>query len=255
MTTTNIIFLDIPTVLPVPFSPNTWKVRLALNYKKLAYVTRWVETTDIASVCKSLGIPPTSTLPDGTPKYTLPALVDNTTSPPALLSDSTPIIEYLERTYPDPDSSRALCAPASRALHALFEYHVAHSITAQLLPVMVMHMHDKKTQRDRIHFRKRTEAALGKKLEDIELRGKEREEHWKKIEGAFDLLATFMQAGGTTGELFTGSNLSLADCTLGGLLLAFRYISPDEAWINVSTWNDGKWMRYMAALEEWMAVV
>ncbi|KAG1817174.1 uncharacterized protein BJ212DRAFT_1461002 [Suillus subaureus] len=255
MTTTDIIFLDIPAVLPVPFSPNTWKVRLALNYKKLTYVTRWVETTDIASVCTSLGIPPTSTLPDGTPKYTLPALIDNTTSPPALLSDSTPIIEYLERTYRDPDSSRALCVPASRALHALFEYHVAHSITAQLLPVMVMHMHDKKTPRDRVHFRKRTEAAFGKKLEDIELRGKEREEQWKKIEGAFDLLARLMKAGGTTGELFTGSNLSLADCILGGLLLAFRYISPDEAWIKVSAWNDGKWMRCMAVLEEWTAVV
>jgi hypothetical protein len=183
MTMTNIIFLDIPTVLPVPFSPNTWKVRsmvtivntshhhltfaphrLALNYKKLTYVTRWVETTDIASVCKSLGIPPTSTLPDGTPRYTLPAFVDNTTSPPALLSDSTPTIEYLERMYPYPDSSRALCLPANRTLHALFEYHVAHSITAQLLPVMVMHMYDKKTPRDRVHFRKRTEAAFGKKL-------------------------------------------------------------------------------------------
>ncbi|KAG1743046.1 hypothetical protein EDB19DRAFT_1927488 [Suillus lakei] len=203
MAVIKIIFLDIRTVLPVPTSPNTWKVRLTLNYKELAYGTKWVETADIESVCKSLGIPPTSMLPDGTPKYTLPALIDNTFAPPAFLSDSTPIIEYLERTYPDPDSSRALCPPPSRALHALFEYHVAHSITAQLLPVM--------------------------KLEDIELRGKDREEHWKKIEGAFDLLATFMQSG--SGELFTGSNLSLADCTLGGLLLALRYDSPDEAWI------------------------
>ncbi|KAG1726543.1 uncharacterized protein EDB91DRAFT_59662 [Suillus paluster] len=254
MAVTKIIFLDIPTILPVPNSPNTWKVRLALNYKELTYETKWVETTDIESVCKSLGIPPTSVLPDGTPKYTLPALIDNTFSPPALLSDSTPIIEYLERTYPDPDSSRALCPPASRALHALFEYHVAHSITAQLLPVMVMHMYDKKTPRDRIHFRQRTEAAFGKKLEDIELRGKEREEHWKKIEDAFNLLATFMQTGSGAGELFTGSNLSLADCTLGGVLLALRYDSPDEAWIKVLSWSNGKWTRYMAALAKWTAV-
>jgi glutathione S-transferase len=193
-------------------------------------------------------------LTDGTPKYTLPALIDNTFAPPAFLSDSTPIIEYLERTYPDPDSSRALCPPTSRALHALFEYHVAHSITAQLLPVMVMHMYDKKTPRDRVHFRERTEAAFGKKLEDIELRGKEREEHWKKIEGAFDLLETVMRTRSGPGELFTGSNLSLADCTLGGLLLALRYDSPDEAWMKVSSWSNGKWIRYMAALWKWTAV-
>jgi glutathione S-transferase len=254
MAVTKIIFLDILTVLPMPTSPNTWKVRLTLNYKELAYGTKWVETTDIESVCKSLGIPPTSVLPDGTPKYTLPALIDDTFTPPAFLSDSTPIIEYLERTYPDPDSSRAICPPASRALHALFEYHVAQSITAQLLPVMVMHMYDKKTPRDRIHFRHRTEAAFGKKLEDIELKGKEREEHWKKIEHAFDLLATFMRTRSGAGELFTGSNLSLADCTLGGLLLALRYDSPDEAWMKVSSWSNGKWTRYMTALSKWTIV-
>lgn len=230
--------------------------RLALNYKELNYYTNWVETSDIESVCKSRGIPPTSVLPDGTPKYTLPALIDNTFSPPALLSDSTPIIEYLERTYPDPDASRALCPPPTRALHALFEYHVAQSITSQLLPVMIMHMYDKKTPRDRIHFRERTEAAVGKKLEDIELRGKEREERWQSIEGAFDLLATFMQAGsgGGEGEFFAGSSPSLADCTLGGLLLLLRYASPDEAWVNVSSWSNGKWIRYTTALEGWTTV-
>ncbi|KAG2031814.1 hypothetical protein BDR03DRAFT_1028116 [Suillus americanus] len=216
--------------------------RLTLNYKEFAYGAKWVETTDIESVCKSLRIPPTSVLLDGTPKYTLPALIDNTFAPPAFLSDSTPIIEYLERTYPDPDSSRALCRPASRALHALFEYHVAQSITTQLLLVMVMHMYDKKTPRDRIHFRQRTEAAFGKKLEDIELKGTEREELWKKIERAFDLLATFMRTR------------SGADCTLGGLLLALRYDSPDEACIKVSSWSNGKWTRYMAALSKWTTV-
>jgi glutathione S-transferase len=90
---------------------------------------------------------------------------------------------------------------------------IAHSITAQLLPAMFMHTHDEKTPQDRMHYHKRTEAAFEKKLEDIELEGKEREEHWK--------------AGGSAGDLFTGSTLSLADCILGGLLLNFRYTSPD----------------------------
>ncbi|KAG1743044.1 hypothetical protein EDB19DRAFT_1827444 [Suillus lakei] len=113
---------------------------------------------------------------------------------------------------------------------------------------MVMHMHDKKTPRDRTHFRKRTEAAFGKTLEDIELRGKDLEEHGKKIEGAFDLLTTSMQAGSGASELFMGSNLSLADCTLGGLLLAFRYVSPDEACIKVRLGTIGNrcvtWLRW-----------
>ncbi|EGN94392.1 hypothetical protein SERLA73DRAFT_188253 [Serpula lacrymans var. lacrymans S7.3] len=253
MTVTKITFFDIPTVLPVPTSPNTWKVRLALNYKGLCYQTRWVETTDIESVSKSLGIPPTGTSPSGVPTYTLPALIDNTFSPPAILSDSTPIIEYLERRYPDPDPTHVLLPSGSRALQALFEYHVATSITAHLLPVMVMHMYSKKTPRDRAHFRQRMEAAFGKKLEDIELKGRDREEAWKRIEGSFDLLSKLLEKN-VHGIYFMGENLSLADCMLGGLMLTLRYDSPDEAWLKVVSWNNGRWARYMAALEKWAVV-
>ncbi|KAH7920843.1 hypothetical protein BV22DRAFT_1097488, partial [Leucogyrophana mollusca] len=251
MTVTKIIFFDILTTLSVPTSPNTWKVRLALNYKGLSFETRWVETCDIERVCKSLGIPPTSVSPSGIPKYTLPALIDNTFSTPTILSDSTPIIEYLERAYPDP--SRALCPPNTRSLEALFEYHINTCITAHLIPLMVMHMYDKKTPRDRAHFRERMEAAFGKRLEDIELQGREREDAWKRIAGVFDLLAFFMEKN-SAGEFFTGKSLSLADCTMGGLMLALRYDSPDEAWGKVMTWSNRRWARYMAALEEWVVV-
>ncbi|KAH7915563.1 glutathione S-transferase, partial [Hygrophoropsis aurantiaca] len=253
MTVTKITFFDIPTLLPVSTSPNTWKVRLALNYKGLPFETRWVETCDIEKVCKSLGIPPTSVSPSGTPKYTLPALIDHTFSPPSILSDSTPIIEYLERTYPDPDPSRALCPPNSRSLEALFEYYINSSITAHIIPLMVMHMYDKKTPRDRVHFRERMEAAFGKRLEDIELQGREREEAWKRIEVVFDLLSFFMQQNGG-GDFFTGEKLSLADCTLGGLMIALRYDSPDEAWGKVMSWSNRRWARYMSALEKWVFV-
>ncbi|KAF9222434.1 hypothetical protein BS17DRAFT_756152 [Gyrodon lividus] len=254
MTVTKILFLDIPTtILPVPTSPNTWKVRLALNYKGLAYVTRWVETVDIESVCKSLDIPPSSISPSNVPKYTLPAIVDRTFSEHVALSDSTPIIEYLERTYPDLELGRALCPPSTSALHALFEHHLATSITEHLLPVMIMHMYDKKTPRDRVHFRQRMEAAFGKKLEDIELKEPERTPAWKRIEKAFDLLATFMTKN-VEGEFFSGERLTLPDCALGGLLLAMKYDSQDEALIKLNSWSGGKWRRYLKTLEQWTVI-
>ncbi|KIJ16254.1 hypothetical protein PAXINDRAFT_114066 [Paxillus involutus ATCC 200175] len=253
MAVTKILFLDIrTTIFPVPTSPNTWKVsRLALNHKGLSYTTRWVETVDIESVCKSLGIPPSSISPSNVPKYTLPAIVDSTFSKHVALSDSTPIIEYLERTYPDPDPGRALCPPLTQTLHALFEHHLATSITGQLPPLMVMHMYDKKTPRDRVYFRQRMEAAFGKKLEDIELKEPERTLAWKRMEEAFDLLATIMTKNGK-GELFSGERLTLADCALGGLLLAMKYDSPDEALVKLNSWSGGKWSRYLKALEQYL---
>ncbi|KAF9240038.1 glutathione S-transferase [Melanogaster broomeanus] len=245
---------DIPTTLPVPTSPNTWKVRLALNYKGLSYETRWVETVDIESVCKSLGIPPTSISPSNVPKYTLPAIVDRTRSEHVAVSDSTPIIEYLERTYPDPDPRRTLCPPLASALHALFEHYLATSITGHLLPLMVMHMYDKKTPRDRVYFRQRMEAAYGQKLEDIELKEPQRTQAWKRIEKAVDSLATAMTKN-TQGEFFSGERLTLADCALGGLLLAMKYDSPDEALIELNSWSGGRWRRYLEALERWIVVI
>ncbi|KAH7890437.1 glutathione S-transferase [Phlebopus sp. FC_14] len=249
MAVTKIEFFDILTAISVPTSPNTWKVRLALNYKGLSYMTHWVEAVDIESVCKSYGIPPTSISPSNEPKYTLPAIIDRTFGDPVALSDSTPIIEYLERTYPDPDPSRALCPPITSALLALFEHHIA-SITAQLFPVLVMHMYDKKSPRDRVHFRERMEAAFGKKLEDIELKEPERTEAWKRLESAFDLLAVCMTKN-EHGQFFAGERLMLADCALGGLLLALKYFSPDEALVKLGSWSGGKWTRYLGAMEEW----
>ncbi|EIW78908.1 hypothetical protein CONPUDRAFT_60018 [Coniophora puteana RWD-64-598 SS2] len=251
MTVTKITLFDIPTTLPVPTSPNTWKVRIALNFKGLHYTTRWVETADIETVCSQLGIPPTSTSPSGAPKYTLPALIDETRST-VKLSDSTPIITYLESTYPDPDPRRALYPADTRALQALFEAHVAQRITARLIPVMVMHMYDKKTPRDRADFRRRMEAAFGRPLEDIEFKGTAREEAWRELEGAFDELAVYKEKSG--GVYFTGGQFSVADLTLAGIILAMRYDSPDEAWPKLQEWNKGEWKRYMDAFEEYLIV-
>ena len=49
--------------------------RFTLDYKGLQYKTVWTEYPDIAATCQSLNIPPTGKWPDGSPMYTLPALV------------------------------------------------------------------------------------------------------------------------------------------------------------------------------------
>jgi len=224
---------------------------IALNFKGLHYTTRWVETADIETVCSQLCIPPTSTSPSSAPKYTLPALIDETRST-VKLSDSTPIIAYLESTYPDPDTRRALHAADTRTLQALFEVHVMQRITARLIPVMVMHTYDKKTPRDRIDFRRRMEAAFGKPLEDIEFKGAARDEAWRELEGAFDELAVYNEKSG--GVYFTGGQFSVADLTLVGIILAMRYNSPDEAWPKLQEWNKGEWKRYVDAFEEYLIV-
>ncbi|EGN94394.1 hypothetical protein SERLA73DRAFT_188256 [Serpula lacrymans var. lacrymans S7.3] len=243
---TKITFFDIPTTLPgsFPTSPNTWKVRLVLNYKSLAYETRWVETVDIESICRSLGIPPTTKKLNGDPKYTLPALIDHTPSPPVILSDSTPIIEYLEKAYPNPDPSRAIIPPNYGALFAAFEHHVASTIMADIYPLVIMSMYSTKGPRGQVHFRKRLEGIYGKPLEEIEAKGEAREVLWRKIEDVFNFFAGCIEKNG--GEYFMGDTITLADFKLCGLLIMSRYASPNDAWVKIGSWSDGRWTRYLA---------
>ncbi|KAH7915562.1 glutathione S-transferase [Hygrophoropsis aurantiaca] len=252
MQTTDIIFFDIPTTIPgsIPTSPNTWKVRLVLNYKKLRYQTRWVESVDIEAVCKPLGIPPTTTKPNGDPKYTLPALIDNTQSTPVVISDSTPIIEYLEKTYPDHDLSRAIVPSDSRALLAAFEYQVATSITALLYPLVVMDLYSKKGTRDQHYLRTRMEALFGIPLEQVQSVGHDRERLLRKLERAFNLFATSLRTSG--GSYIMGQNPCLMDFTLCGLLLMFYHASPDGIWKQAATWRKGIWVRYLLTFQPLM---
>ncbi|KAF8994045.1 hypothetical protein BDQ17DRAFT_1252212 [Cyathus striatus] len=251
---TKILFFDIPTRLSIPTSPNTWKVRLALNYKGLQYTTKWVQTVHIESVCKLYGIPPTARKPTGEPHYTLPALIDYTRSrsEPTILSDSTPIIEHLESRYPS-HPSRMLFPPGTRAFHAMFENFIAKNIYRHMTSLWLMDLYNSKTDEDRSYFRRRMEAQFGKRLEDIEPHGAARENVWNEVRAAFAELASFFAKNGS-GVFAAGERLSFPDFALGSCLITLKLISPHETWGKMSTFDNGKWVRYYAEFERLMVV-
>ncbi|KAJ5116375.1 hypothetical protein N7456_000723 [Penicillium angulare] len=95
-------FFDITSTFPgalKSWSPNTLKVRMALNFKKIPYTQSWVSYPDIAPLIKGLGVEPNAT---GT-KYTLPAIVHKsiTSNSNSAMMDSLPIIEHLDKLFPE----------------------------------------------------------------------------------------------------------------------------------------------------------
>ena len=70
-----------------------------MDYKRLPYKTVFVEFSEIARVSQEIGAKPTGTWPDGSPKYTVPAIYDPSTK--TAVSDSVAIAQYLDATYPD----------------------------------------------------------------------------------------------------------------------------------------------------------
>ena len=229
------------------------KRRLALNYKKIPYTTEWVPTADIKSTCIKYGIPPSGTRPNGEPHYTLPALIDHTNPDyPVMLSDSIPIIEYLEKTYPSPPERRLL-PDGTTPLQLLFTEFVLPKILIFVPSLAIMAFYRSKTPRDQADFRKRTEAAYGKKLEEIEKQGPEREAAYKELEELFGKLVTAWRKN-ENHPFIMGERPTLADLAVAAILIFFKLISPNELWVRVSGWDDAFWLRYLNAFSGWMNV-
>ncbi|KAJ8091023.1 hypothetical protein PM082_024630 [Marasmius tenuissimus] len=75
-------FCDIPSKLRgSAWSSNTWKIRYVLNYKNLPYKTIWIEYSEIASTCQTIGAPrhpqaQTAVQVIPSPSYTIQILVN-----------------------------------------------------------------------------------------------------------------------------------------------------------------------------------
>ncbi|KAF8154604.1 hypothetical protein B0H34DRAFT_530490 [Crassisporium funariophilum] len=248
--TTDILLFDMPSGLGSPTSPNVWKVRLALNYKGLNYKTQWVPTPSIEATLKPFGIKPTGVKPNGQPHYTLPAIIDRTNpSEPVYMSDSFPIIEYLERTYPSP--SKALFPPGTKGLQSVFETFVQTKALGVAPSLLIMGLYNSKTAEDKADFRQRMEARFGN-MESIEKQGAEREAVLKDLEATFTTLSgCFMKEGGI---FVMGNQPCLADFTLCGLIIFLKGVSPDEIWTRMSVWDNGRWDKYLQSFQDWMAV-
>ncbi|EJC97913.1 uncharacterized protein FOMMEDRAFT_143438 [Fomitiporia mediterranea MF3/22] len=236
----NLVFYDIKSNIPgLSTSPNTLRVRLALNYKNLPYETVWSEGPDIEKTCIAAGIPPLEKRADGSPRYTLPALVDRTNpDAPVRLTDSRKIIDYLEKTYSTTDRQRALFPPDTRAFQALSDSYFDQNINPLVFPLIMYRMSQKQSERARKGFEKY--APPGKTLEEADLRGKEREEAWARLREALDKLASHAEGD----VFFSRDNLRYFDIhVLAGLVAIKLSIGDEEFKKELGSSAGGRWTK------------
>lgn len=268
-----LVFYDIASDKPLrTFSPNPWKTRFALNYKKLPYRTEWVQMPHIRAVREKLGVPANRTLPDGTPFHTLPVIHDPANGG-ALVGDTFEIAEYLDRTYPD---APRLLRPHTTGLTAAFNARVDTLFTTYT--ILAAEMPFDPAYRDEIYaiFAGRFGA---KSFEDMKLPEAQREPTWTAFEHALGELAkAYRHTGGTTDHFFRpsgtaaeqrqrappgreqgsvwldGDGPAYADFIVGAWLKMMQASMAEKDFQRIRSWHDGLWGRLVDALEPYAEI-
>ncbi|KAK2464957.1 hypothetical protein APHAL10511_003033 [Amanita phalloides] len=243
-----IIFYDVASKTPgLAWAPNPWKTRFTLNYKGIPYTTEWVEFPDIEAKCKETGIPPGEVKADGTPIYILPAIWDPSTK--TGVANSLRIAEYLDKTYPD--TPRVCFDGLDEYNHIMTSFKTLPElkpIPRFTLPLVYERIINPASQG---YFRRTREAAFGRKVEELVLTGKEREEAWNQVRQGFNIVDGWLQKNG--GPYARGDQISIVDFVWGGPLMWCKILwgENSELWQDVLTWNDGRWKAYMENLEKY----
>ena len=221
-------------------------LRLTLNYKKLPYRTVRIEYPEIEGVSKEQGAPPSSTWPDGRPKYTLPMIYDPNTR--VAVSDSAEIAKYLDKTYPD---TPQLFPTGTVALQHIALDFLVMNIQARLgmaIPPERVGL----TPQSLAHLKKSLVMLFGKSHDELDTAF-----HWKGLEKCLGRYAAYLAVNGAEGNggnsLLMGDKICFADFQLAGTLLGARAVCGEnsEEWAQICAWHDGKWKRFVEGLEKY----
>ncbi|KAF9256783.1 hypothetical protein L218DRAFT_949716 [Marasmius fiardii PR-910] len=226
-------------------SPHVRKVIYTLNYKALPFKVVTLHFDTVEATAKSLNAPPTTTKPDGSPKYTIPFIHDSNTE--KSVSDSFLIAQYLDQTYPE---TPTVVPPGTGTLQLVFIDVVQHK-TVSLMPVM-MPKYEEWCSEELIASRAKAYPGVVK-AHALELSDEQKREVWEGAKKAFDGLK---QAYGPSEFVMGGDKPIFADFALASLLSVIKLMFGEESeeWKGVTGWNEGRIGRLIEKVLEYPRV-
>ncbi|EJD34407.1 hypothetical protein AURDEDRAFT_76187 [Auricularia subglabra TFB-10046 SS5] len=238
MSVPRVTFYDIPSKRGA-WSPNTWKVRLALDHKGIPYTTKWFTYLDIEPHLKSLGAAPTAQRPDTkSDLYTLPALrIDK-----EIVTNSDTILDKLDAAFPD---APKVFPPGTRALQAAFNTHFLARVFEPskriLLPGIPEIVLDAASAE---YYRKTRCAWYGSPLVEWSPLGSSlRAQNWKAVQDGWKAISEVYAKRDMETVWIAGSQPIYADFVVLAMLMFTHKIVPADEWDSMLTWHDGVWAR------------
>jgi glutathione S-transferase len=268
--TMSLTFYDIALAPPVEessCSPNPWKTRYALNFKRVPYKTTWVPLPDISAVRTPLNIPPSRKFADGSPYYTLPMITDPSTN--RTVGDSFEIAVYLQDQYPTSgggdlfppqkldftfERELDLFAPIAVAdvgegghlpAYVRFNTNVDGAFTAHAqLMGGGMPLDPARAEETKKTF----EERIGIPWDALILKGDGRVDILKSLEETLSGLAELYRRD-ASGPFLLGERATYADFIVGGWLRFCRGCLPAQEWELIKGFHDGIFGKLHEGLE------
>ncbi|CAE6485273.1 unnamed protein product [Rhizoctonia solani] len=231
------------------WSPNTYKARLTLNYKRLPYRVEYVSYPDIAPKLKELGARATNPAPFIT--HTLPMIADPSPDPNGksiYVVESFDIAVYLDKTYPAPKYP-AVFPPGTRAVQKitaeLFMNEVGYTILPALVPLTARPGF--LDERGREYFLKTREDYLKRIPADTSVGSK----FWGDAHDKWNWFGEILDLN-EEGPFVTGKQISFTDFAIGGIISFVRRVEGGEMrmWKAISEWQGGRWARVWTEIEK-----
>ncbi|KAG7093415.1 hypothetical protein E1B28_007097 [Marasmius oreades] len=220
-------------------SPHTRKTRYTLDYKKIPHKVSWVHFFTMEETAKRIGAPPTGVRADGSPKYTVPFIYDDTTG--VAISESLLIAEYIDKTYPD---TPRVVPDGTRALQAVFADTVAAKIIVPWYGVLIPHL---------VRFTTPVLREGGIKIygPPPELTPEQIKSAWEAGKAGLNDIGKWYADHG--GMFLTGDRPIYADFTL---VTWFRYVkivlgSEDERWKELESLHGSRWKEMLEEVEKY----
>ncbi|KAJ1307255.1 hypothetical protein OPQ81_001368 [Rhizoctonia solani] len=231
------------------WSPNTYKTRLTLNYKRLPYRVEYVSYPDIAPMLKELGVRATNPAPHIA--YTLPMIADPSSDPngkPTYVVESFDIALYLDKTYPAPEYS-AIFPPGTRAVQKITSDLYTKELGYMFLPVILplVGRAGFLDERGREHFLNARKEAFKRFPANTSIGSEywgDIHEKWKSFSEVLDL--------NEEGPFVTGKQVSFTDFAIGGIISFVRRVEGGEMWMwkAIAGWQGGRWARLWTEIEK-----
>jgi len=238
-----IILYELASATNIPWSPNTWRARFVLNYKRIPYKTEFVSFADIESKMKSIGAKPTGTRSDtGAPLYTIPVILvpAEDGGAPTIVEDSFAIAEYLDKKYPSPP----LWPNGSHTVQSIVQDWVRRVIFPQMMNIMLPAVANILDERGAAYFRETRAKWFGKPVEEFAPEGEKRDAAWKAMKDAWGQLAEILDKTGNQGWLM-GDKPVMADLSILALIIWIYRVLPANQLEEFKTWHGGRWAKLL----------